>query len=260
MEQGGKVVVITGASAGIGAAIALRLAADRYRLVLAARRRAELQRVADAAIAAGASVTLFIEADVTHRDQVELIRDRALAELGRIDVWINNAGRGITRNVIDLTDDDLDDMIAVNVKSALYGMQAVVAHFMERGTGHVINISSFLARVPRAPFRSAYSAAKAMLNSLTANLRMDLAATHPGIHVTTVMPSVVTTDFSKNVRGPFRMPMNPGTMKPQTPEEVAEVVARVIREPVAEVYTNPGSPQAAREYYAALEPAPDSLG
>jgi NAD(P)-dependent dehydrogenase (short-subunit alcohol dehydrogenase family) len=78
--------------------------------------------------------------------------------------------------VLDLTDEDFDQMMVVNAKSALYGMQAIVPHFKERGAGHLINISSALGRVPFASYRSAYSAAKAALGSLTANLRMDLRA------------------------------------------------------------------------------------
>lgn len=254
MGRASRVVVITGASAGIGAAVARKLAAEGATIVLAARRQKELDQVADEGRKLGARAVLTVQADVTRRDQVVGIRDKALAEFGRIDVWINNAGRGITRSVLDLTDEDVDEMIAVNVKSAIYGMQTAVDHFVERGEGHLINISSFLGRVPMASFRSVYSASKAALNSLTANLRTDLRA-HPGVHVSLVMPGVVTTDFARNVRGDVRPPMNaaaPGAapMKPQTPEEVAERIVDVIHNPVAEVYTNPASAELARRYYA----------
>jgi short-subunit dehydrogenase len=252
--KGSRVVVITGASAGIGAAVARKLAAEGATLVLAARREKELGEVADETRKLGARAVLTVKADVTRRDEVARIRDEALAEFGRIDVWINNAGRGITRSVLDLTDDDVDEMIAVNIKSAIYGMQAAVPHFVQRGEGHVINISSFLGRVPIASIRSVYSASKAALNSLTANLRTDLRA-HPGVHVSLVMPGVVTTDFARNARGDVRPPANaaaPGAspMKPQTAEEVAERIADVIHSPVAEIYTNPVSAELARAYYA----------
>ena len=125
----------------------------------------------------------------------------ALAAFGHVDVWVNNAGRGMTKPVLELTDDELDLMMSVNVKSALYGMQAIVPHFKERGRGQVINVSSFLSRVPFATFRSPYNAAKAALNALTANARVDLARTHPGIHVTLVMPGLVATDFQRNAIG-----------------------------------------------------------
>jgi short-subunit dehydrogenase len=254
MADDAKVVVITGASGGIGAALARRLGDEGLRLSLAARREAELREVAKDAEAHGASGTFVFPADVTRREDVLRLRDATLDAFGRIDVWVNNAGRGITRSVLELTEAELDEMIDVNVKSALYGIQAAVPYFIRRGAGHVINMSSFLGRVPVASFRSAYSAAKAALNSLTTNLRMDLRE-YPDIHVSLVMPAVVTTDFARNVVGEARPPMSapagPGgtRMMPQTAEEVADVIAGVIREPVSEVYTNPASPEAVRQFY-----------
>ena len=248
-------VVITGASGGIGAALARRLAEKGMKLVLAARREAQLREVERDVKARGAAATCVFPADVTHREDVLRLRDVAMDAFGHIDVWVNNAGRGITRDVLDLTDGELDEMIAVNVKSALYGIQAVVPHFIKRGRGQIVNVSSFLGRVPVAGFRSAYSAAKAALNSLTTNLRMDLRD-HPDIHVTLVMPGLVTTEFARNVLGEPRPPMQPppgvggARMQPQTPEEVAEVIARVILDPVPEVYTNPASAEAVRAFYA----------
>jgi NADP-dependent 3-hydroxy acid dehydrogenase YdfG len=252
VEKSATVTVITGASAGIGAATARALAAQGHALVLAARGADALAALAKE-LGGAAKVVV---ADVTRREDVERIRDEALAAFGHVDVWINNAGRGISRPVLQLTDEDLDEMITVNVRSVLYGVQAIVPHFQQRGRGHVINISSFLARVPLAPLRSAYSAAKAAVNSLSANLRMDLAASHPNVHVTTVMPGVVTTGFSSNARastGPMPPPGGGASpMPPQTAEDVAAVVAQVIAHPVAEIYTNPASPGLARQYFDAI--------
>lgn len=247
-----RTIVVTGASGGIGAALARALGARGHRLVLAARRPAELQRVADEVRAAGGEA-IAVETDVTRRGDVERLAAAAVDAFGGFDAWVNNAGRGISRPVLELTDEDVDEMMTVNVKSALYGVQAAVAHFQPRGAGHVVNVSSFLGRVPLAAPRSAYSAAKAALNSLTANLRMDLAASHPGIHVSLVMPGVVLTEFAGNSRGaPASPPVAPpaGSMQPQTAEEVAEIIAGLIEQPRAEVYTNPASPELARRYYA----------
>ena len=243
-----RVVVITGASAGIGAAIARELGRRGDSLVLAARTADALQRVAFE-ISPPAHV---VAADVTRRADVDRIRDEALRAFGHVDVWINNAGRGIVRPVLELTDEDVDEMIAVNVKSALYGMQAITPHFIQRGRGHIVNISSFLGRVPIATPRSAYNAAKAALNALTANVRVDVKRTHPDIHVSLVMPGLVSTDFAKNARGstgPLPAAAIGSPMKPQTPEEVAVVVADVIERPVAEVYTNPASAALAARYF-----------
>jgi NADP-dependent 3-hydroxy acid dehydrogenase YdfG len=123
-------------------------------------------------------------------------------------------------------------MMTVNVKSALYGMQAVLPHFQERGAGQIINVSSFLSRVRWRRSASAYSASKAALNSLTANLRMDLAATPPGHPLTLVMPGLVSTEFAKNaVHG--TPPIRPwhGGAPPQTADEVAAAIVGAIDPP-----------------------------
>jgi short-subunit dehydrogenase len=165
-----------------------------------------------------------------------------------VDVWINNAGRGIDKPALELTDADFDEMMAVNVKSALYGMQAIIPHFIERGAGHLINVSSFLARVPLATNRSAYNAAKAALNALTANVRVDLHEKHPGIHVSLVMPGVVSTDFARNAIGDRGgAPTSP--MQSQTTDEVAASIMDLIANPRAELYTNPASAPIVRQYY-----------
>ncbi|HXC64794.1 MAG TPA: SDR family NAD(P)-dependent oxidoreductase, partial [bacterium] len=128
-----KVIVITGASSGIGAALARELGGQGHSLVLAARRAPELKAVA-AELKALAVVT-----DVTRRAEVDALRDAALKAHGHVDVWVSNAGQGLTRPVLELTDGDLDLMMAVNVKSALYGMQSIAPAMMGRGTGHIIN-------------------------------------------------------------------------------------------------------------------------
>jgi len=242
-----KTVVITGASSGIGAALATCLATEHHNLSLVARREKELNATGTAAQKGGAQVACIV-ADVTRQSDVERVARETIERFGGFDVWVNNAGRGITRDVLDLSEADLDEMYAVNVKSAVYGMQVAAKHFKERGEGQIVNISSFLSRVPIASFRSAYSASKAALNSLTANLRMDLAE-FPDIHVTLVMPGVVATDFSKNVVGEARPPVAGRAGQTQTADEVAKVIAGAIRKPVAEVYTNPASAGMAKSYF-----------
>jgi short-subunit dehydrogenase len=241
----GKVVVVTGASAGIGAALAQRLDEQGHTVVLAARGKPAL----DAVAARMQGRTLTVVADVTRRSDVDAILTRAVETFGHVDVWVNNAGRGITRSVADLTDDDMDAILAVNLKSAVYGMQAAVRHFKERGEGQIINVSSFLGRIPVASFRSIYSASKAALNSLTTNLRMDLRVSHPRIHVSLVVPGIVTTGFARNAIGSggtagARPPPAPAAAPPsgpptQTADEVASVIVALIKTPRAEVFTNP---------------------
>jgi NAD(P)-dependent dehydrogenase (short-subunit alcohol dehydrogenase family) len=244
-----SVVVVTGASGGIGAALAELVAQRGARPVLLARRESELRAVA----ARSGPAALPIVTDVTCREQVARAVAAALARFGQIDVWVNNAGRGITRLVSELTDDDFDEMMRVNVKSALYGMQAVLPHFRERGHGHIINVSSMLSRLPFAVARSAYSAAKHALNALTANLRMELHATHPGISVSCVHPGVVATDFGLNARhGGIDSHQVPGG---QTAAQVAAIIADLIEHPRADVYTRPGAQQMVVAYFAAEDMA-----
>ena len=241
-----KVIVITGASAGIGAALAERLGAEGASLVLVARREDALK---DAASRSGARV-LAVVADVTVRDDVRRVVNDAIQRFGHIDVWVNNAGQGITRQPSELTDDDIDQMIRINVKSVLYGIQEVLPHFKERGTGHVINISSELGRVPYAVHRSAYSGAKHFMNALTANFRDEVQLTHPGIQFSIVSPGIVKTEFG--VRARHGGPDSRQFAQAQSAEEVAAIIADVIVSRRRDAYTRADAHKRVVEYYAGL--------
>jgi len=238
------VVVITGASSGIGAALAELLAAQGMSVVLAARRKDALETVA----AKCGARSLVVVADVSVRANVRRIVDETLSRFGRLDVWVNNAGVGITRPPSELTDEDVDSIMQSNVKSALYGMQEVLPHFKARNAGHIINVSSMLGRVPFAAIRSAYCGAKHFLNALTATFRDEIRQTHPGIHVSLVSPGVVRTDFGLHAMhgGPDSRSL-PGS---QSAEEVAAVIAGVIASRAPDVYTRPGARQLVLDYYA----------
>ncbi|MCA1665601.1 MAG: SDR family NAD(P)-dependent oxidoreductase, partial [Myxococcales bacterium] len=184
-----------------------------------------------------------VPTDVTVRADVERLRDEALARAGRVDVWVNNAGRGITKSLLALGDDDVDAMVRDNVKSALYGMQAIVPHLQSRGDGTVANVSSMLSRVPFAPIRSAYSACKAALNSLTETLRIELRDTHPKIRVITVLPGVVATDFGNKALGGG--PDSRALPGAQEVGEVARVIADALLTRNGDVYTRPGAEKVA---------------
>jgi NADP-dependent 3-hydroxy acid dehydrogenase YdfG len=242
----GKVVVITGASDGIGAAVAELIGARGAKVVLVARRADAL---ADVASKSGANAHAIV-ADVTMRDEVRRVVREAIAHFGHVDVWINNVGRGITRMPSQLTDEDIDDIMRVNVKSALYGMQEILPHFKERGTGQVINISSMLGRMPFATFRSAYNGAKHFLNALTANFRAEVQQTHPDIQFSLVSPGVVRTEFGVNAMhsGPDSRTLPDS----QSAEEVASVIATVIESRRPDVYTRAGARDRVASFYAAV--------
>lgn len=240
-----KVVVVTGASAGIGAEVA-KLAAKRgAKTVLVARREKELT---DVAKECGPNA-LVVVADMTIRADVQRVVASAIAKFGHIDAWINNAGQGITRLVSELTDEDVDTMILVNVKSVLYGMQSVLPHFKERQKGHILNVGSMLGRIPFAPIRSAYGASKHAMNSLSSNLRQELRVEYPQIFVSVVHPGVVATEFgSKALHGGPDSRAIPGA---QPATEVAAVIVNTLEHPRADVYTRDGSQTLVANYYGA---------
>jgi NADP-dependent 3-hydroxy acid dehydrogenase YdfG len=235
IEWSSQVVVVTGASAGIGATLVRELARRGASVVLAARRA---DKLAEVAALAGGERHQTVVADVTRREDVAGIARAAIDRFGHVDAWVSNAGRGITRHILEITDDDVDAMMRDNVKSVLYGMQAIVPHFKERGRGHLVNVSSMLGRVPFAGIRSAYCAAKAAMGSLTETLRMDLAQSHPEIRVTTFFPGVVATDFGRNALGGG--PDSRALPGAQSPEEVATILADALEQRRGgDVYTRP---------------------
>jgi NADP-dependent 3-hydroxy acid dehydrogenase YdfG len=241
-----QVIVITGASSGIGAALAETLARTGARLALVARREAALADVASRCH--GRAVPMV--ADATRLDELRRVAEETVARFGQIDVWVNNAGRGISRPPSELTGEDIDEMIDVNVKSVLYGMQAVLPHFKARGRGQVINISSMLGRIPFAVQRSAYCGAKHFMNALTQTFREEVQQTHPDIQFSIVSPGVVRTDFGLNARhGGLDSRALPAT---QSAEEVAAVIAGVMTSRKPDVYTRAGSRERVATYYAGL--------
>jgi NADP-dependent 3-hydroxy acid dehydrogenase YdfG len=241
-----KVVVITGASSGIGAALAELLASRGASVVLVARREDALGEVA----ARCGAQSLAIVADVTSRDQVRGIVEQAIARFGHIDVWVNNVGKGISKAPSQLTDDDIDEIMRVNIKTVIYGTQEVLPHFKSRNAGPVINISSMLGRMPFPVFRSAYNGAKHFLNALTTNFRTEVQETHPGIQFSLVSPGVVRTEFGKNAL--HGGPDSRSLPDSQSAEEVAEVIAGVIESRKPDVYTRRGARDRVVKYYEEL--------
>src|SRR5207244_12067461 len=124
-----KVTVITGASSGIGEELAKHLGAKGHRLVLGARRENELKRVAGGI----GSNAIPVTTDVTRRKDVEHLKDVALERFGHVDVWVNNAGRGITKSVMELTDQEFDEIVANFLKFGLYCIEIIVPELLEQG-------------------------------------------------------------------------------------------------------------------------------
>jgi len=239
-----KVVVITGGSMGIGEALVNACHARGAKVVLAARNAEQLaavvSRLGDRALA--------VPTDVSKRADNERLVARAIETFGGVDVFVANAGRGITRVPSQLTDADVDDMFDTNFKSVLYAIHATLPHFKDKKRGHLLAVSSMLGRIPFTPIRSAYSAAKAAVNSLMGSLRIELRP-FPEIYATTVLPGIVATSFGTNaLHGGADSRTFPGA---QPVEEVANVIVGAIDKPRAEVHTRHQMLEAQAKFYAA---------
>ncbi len=194
MSLEGKIVFITGASAGIGAATALTFAAEGARLLLAARRAGKLAEVASKALERGAAAVHSIDLDVRDHRAVQQTVDDLPSEWAEIDILVNNAGlsRGLDKLYMGKIQ-DWEEMIDTNVKGLLYVTRAVVPGMVVRGRGHVINLGSTAGEITY-PNGAVYCATKAAERSINDGLRMDVLGTP--VRVTTVDPGMVETDFS----------------------------------------------------------------
>lgn len=170
------------------------------RKVLASRTIEKLNEVVEAC--GGSTHAHAVVCDVTKRGDHAALLEAAIAKFGHVDCWVNNAGVGISKPVLTITDEDFDFMMLNNCKSVLYGMQTVIPYYKTQGKGHVINVSSLLGRMPMASVRAMYSSSKASMNSLTANMRVDLHNEgFNDIQVSLFSPGVVATDFGLNAVG-----------------------------------------------------------
>ncbi len=189
-----KIVFITGASAGIGAATALAFAAEGCRLLLAARRAGKLAEVALRARELGARAVYSIDLDVRDHRAVQTAIDDLPEEWAEIDILVNNAGlsRGLEKLYVGKLQ-DWEEMIDTNVKGLLYVTRAVVPGMIVRGRGHVINLGSTAGEITY-PNGAVYCATKAAERAINDGLRQDVLGTP--VRVTSVDPGMVETDFS----------------------------------------------------------------
>jgi NADP-dependent 3-hydroxy acid dehydrogenase YdfG len=190
----GKVVVITGASSGLGEATARLLSAQGASVVLGARRQDRIKSLADEMTARGGKA-LAVTTDVTHRDQVKKLVDTAVQTCGRIDVMINNAGLMPQSLLEHLKIDEWDRMIDVNIKGVLYG----IAHMQQQKAGHIINVSS-VAGHKVGPGTAVYAATKYAVRALSEGLRQEVKPYN--IRTTVISPGAVATELPDSVTDP----------------------------------------------------------
>ncbi len=219
-----RVALVTGASRGIGAAIAISLAEAGAAVAVNYReKKAEAEAVAQAIRKAGGKA-MAIAADVSKTQEVARMVAAVAAELGPVDLLVNNAGIGIIRSVDDLTEEDFDVTIAVNLKSAFLCTQAVIPGMRQRKWGRIVNISSGAAR-GAGGIGPHYNASKAGMEGLTRGYAARLVK--DGITVNAVAPSLIETDMVKSglASSPARIPLG----RFGTSEECAQVVMMLVR-------------------------------
>ncbi|MBP2077969.1 SDR family oxidoreductase [Oceanobacillus polygoni] len=215
-----KTAVVTGASSGIGAAIAKQLAMEGANVVLAARRKDKLEEVVKEINSLGNGQALAITTDVSKQDHIDVMVNHAVETFGKIDIYVNNAGLvgdGIVRkeNV-----KAWDQMIDVNIKGVLYGIHAVLPSMLERSTGHIVNISSVSGQeVTKST--TVYSATKYAVRAISMGLEKELART--GVRVTNISPGMVETE-----RNIDRLP---NERKPLQTEDIAKAVIYAVTQP-----------------------------
>jgi len=237
----GKVVIITGASSGIGASTARLLAENGAKVVLGARRADRVDALAKEIAARGGNA-LAVKADVTVRAEVAALVEGAVARYGRVDAIVNNAGIMPIAPMSALDVEDWDRMIDVNIKGVLYGVAAVLPIMQKQKQGHIINLSSVFGHKVFAPGGTVYSATKFAVHALTEGLRVELRPDH--VRCTLISPGAVATELTessrdeatrKNLRDFYRIAI--------PAESIARAIAYAIEQPddveICEVVVRP---------------------
>jgi short-subunit dehydrogenase len=231
MELVGQVVVVTGASMGIGEAIAKVFAEEAASVVLLSRdaTRAEAAR----ARIGYADRTVALSCDVRNSEEIDRVLALTLHHFKRIDVWINNAGHGLLDSVGQTEMQACHELFETNFFGAMSAMQAVIPVMRQQGGGTIINISSVAGHIP-VPFHASYSATKFALNAIGKAAGVELKK--DGIRVLTVCPGYVRTAFSENaVRGNELKKVRPASVRGITAERVARATLRAYLKQKREV-------------------------
>ncbi|HVB38754.1 MAG TPA: SDR family oxidoreductase [Vicinamibacterales bacterium] len=228
---------MTGASAGIGRATALALARGGAVVVLAARRLDRLQALADTITAAGGRA-LAVRTDVAVEDDVRALVGRAVAEYGRLDVMVCNAGFGVEGPIEAHTTEMMRRLLEVNYMGTFFAARAALPIFRQAGHGHLIVVSSIVGR-RGAPYVSGYAATKAAQVGLIESLRAELAGTP--ILVSGIYPVSTETEFSDVMRAASQWETHATNGPHQSAEIVAKAIVRCVRRPRPDVYPHAGS-------------------
>ncbi len=227
-----KVVVVTGASSGIGRATAVAFARQGAAVVLAARRDAALHDAAEECLEAGGRA-MVVPTDVTDQEQVNRLAGRAVEAFGGIDVWVNNAGVIAFGRFEETPVEAFEQVLRTNLMGTVNGCRAVLPHFLDRAEGVIVNNASVVSTVGQR-YASAYVASKFAVRGFSETLRQELVE-EPGIQVCTVMPGSIDTPLwqhAANYTGRAVRPPGPVT----APETVADTIVQLSVKPQREVF------------------------
>ncbi|MBX9886836.1 MAG: SDR family oxidoreductase [Flavobacteriaceae bacterium] len=224
----GKVVVITGASSGIGKAIALKLAEDGAKVVLGARTEEKLKALSDHIKKTNGEVK-YAAINVKKKEDLQILIQTAVNAYGRVDVLINNAGTGELSRIDDLDIDGWEEMIDVNIKGVLYGMAAVIPVFKQQKSGHIINIIS-TSGIKIVPMQGVYAGTKNAIRTITEAFRQE---SNGEIRITGISPGFVKTDFADNIKNDAMKSVIKENMEKMaiSPNAIANAVLYAIEQP-----------------------------
>ncbi len=223
-----KVVAITGASSGIGKAIALLLAANGAKVVIGARREDQLQELVKNIKSSGGEAVYKV-ADVKQRNDLNALVALAVERYGRLDVFVNNAGISPLSRFDELLVDEWDEMIDINLRGVLYGIASALPVFRKQNSGHIINIIS-TAGLRIVPLQGVYAATKNAVRTITEALRQE-AGEH--LRVTGISPGFVKTNLADSIKDPNikKSIADKANQIAISPEAIAEAVAFAIGQP-----------------------------
>lgn len=229
-----KVILVTGASSGIGKAIAEKAAEHGAKIVLAARREEKLKEIANGIKERGGEA-IYKTTDVSQKQQVVDLMKFAIQSYGQIDILVNNAGI-MPSGFLDLEkSDEWDSLIDINIKGVLYNIGAVLPYMRQRKSGHIINVSSVAGYETASPYAIVYSMAKHAVKNISEGLRQQEAILQSGIKVTDVGPGTIDTDLKYTITDPqmreAAMQQYSDSEKMLTPEEMAQAVISIMELP-----------------------------
>lgn len=229
MKEGikNKVVLITGGSTGIGAEVARLLASQGAKVAIAARRKDKLDAIVASIEAAGGTARAY-SLDVTDKKQVKAVVAATVADLGKLDVLINNAGLMPIRPMAEVNTDEWDAMIDVNLKGTLYGIAAALPRFLAQESGHIINLSSVAGVKVFAPGGTVYSGTKFAVSAISEGLRQEVG---DKIRVTSIAPGAVESDLKHSTSGTARETVLEFYEKAIPAASVARAIAFAIEQP-----------------------------